>query len=738
MIRFPWSSKKYALKRVIGVMLSAGFYVTSSQPAFGQGDGDDISQWFSFFGHFHALIVHLPIGFLLLAGMMEAFMFIKKQKVFEPAISFALYLSAGSSLVAALFGYMLSLDGGYGDDLLNTHMWLGILLTICSFILIFLKAKKMNAKIYYPVLTLSLVLLSATGHYGGSLTHGENYLTKDMPTGLKGLLGIAPQNKGILANVQSIDEAIVFANIIQPVLEDKCVSCHNTSKSKGGLKMHSLEALLAGGESGPAFVPADTGQSLMIKHVSLPLDQEEHMPPKGKPQLDTDEIALMKWWVASGADTKSTVATLEKSPDIEGILKKLEEKMTKKINPVFAKEIDFADEDDLMEMMENQVTITPLSSESPFVHVRIDSEASNLDDLLEPIAEQMVSLDLSKTQSSDASLKEIRDFGNLIKLYLQNTNITDNGLKHLKKLTHLEYLNLYGTQVTDQGIAHLTELKLLKHLYLWKTQVSDEATLALAKKRPELVIEKGIDIAQLDTVRLAKPFIETERPIFKDTTQVKLSLGIENVKIYYTLDGSEPDGSSKLYVSPITITSSCTIKAIVSKEGWRPSKASVVDLTKVKFLIQTAQLQNQPSEQYRANGPLSLIDSRRGSDDFRDDQWLGFHEVDLVAQLDMGKTIDMKKVTLGCFEDISSYIFFSTSITISYSNDGTTYTKLVTKKITPARESRQASLKNYQLDFANTKVRYLKLEASNMGLCPSWHPGAGDKAWLFVDEIIVE
>lgn len=738
MIRTLWSSHERLFRKLIITVVMTSFFIASSHAAFAQGNDKGLSQWFSFFGHFHALIVHLPIGFLLLAGMMEAVMLFKKNVLFEPAISFALYLSAGSSLVAALFGYMLSLDGDYGDDLLNTHMWLGIGLTICSFVLIFLKEKKMNTKIYYPVLTLSLLLLSATGHYGGSLTHGENYLTKDMPRSLKGLLGIAPQNIGIPANVESIDEALVFANIIQPILEDKCVSCHNTSKSKGGLKMHSMEALLAGGESGPALISGDTEKSLMIKHINLPLAQEEHMPPKGKPQLEAYEIALMDWWIASGANAKSTVATLKKTPAIEDILKKLEAKMTKKSNPVFAKDVDFADEDELLELAENQVAITPLSAESPFVHVRLDGKATDLNELLEPVAEQMVSLDLSRTESSDETLKEVQAFENLTKLYLQNTNITDDGLSYLANLSFLEYLNLYGTQVTDQGITHLAELKQLKRLYLWKTHVSDEAIAELAKEKPELLIEKGIDIAQLDTVRLAKPFIETERPIFKDSTQIKLSLGIENVKIYYTLDGTDPNDASTLYTSPITITNSSIIRAIASKEGWRSSKASEMSLTKVKFLIQTAQLKDQPSEQYRANGPLSLIDSRRGSDDFRDNQWLGFHEVDLVAQLDMGKAIDMEKVTLGCFEDISAYIFFPTNISISYSNDGATYTKLVSKKVAVANGSRPASIKNYELNFKAKKARYLKLEATSMGLCPPWHPGAGAKAWLFVDEIIVE
>lgn len=713
--------------------------VLFTQTAYAQNGVTAPNQWFIFFGHFHALAVHLPIGFLLLAGLMEGFLLINKKIEFGFAISFSLILSAASSLMAALFGYMLSLDGGYGEDLLNTHMWLGILLTICSFILLYLKVKKMNARIYYPFLTLSIILLSATGHYGGSLTHGENYLNKDMPSSLKLVLGMDVEAQGVLVNVTSIGEAKVFPDIIQPILDDKCVSCHNTSKSKGNLRMHNLEALLAGGESGMALVPMQPEKSLMIKHINLPLEQEEHMPPKGKPQLTPEESTLLDWWVTAGASAEATVADLEKPPVIDDILKKMGEKMAKKTNPVFAKTIKPADQDDLEDASNNSLAVYPLTAASPFLHIRVDQkEIESLDDYLNPFIEQLVSLDLSRTNSTDQTLKEIADLKHLTKLYLQNTQITDKGLAYLKDLKYLEYLNLYGTSISDEGLSQLAELKQLKNLFVWKTQVSEEAIMTLTYNLPDLVVEQGIDIALLDTVRLAKPFIETERPIFKDTTQIKLSLGIEHVAIYYTLDGTEPTENSNIYTSPINITSSCTVKAIAIKEGWRPSHPSMLDLTKVKFLIQSVQLHNQPNEQYNANGSISLIDSRRGSEDFRDNQWLGFHEVDLTAQLDMGKPIEMEKITLGCFEDISAYIFFPTKITVSYSNDGIRYKNLTAKSFSPSKGNRPSSIKNFQLDFNPIKAKYIKIVASSMGRCPDWHPAAGDKAWLFVDEVIVE
>jgi mono/diheme cytochrome c family protein len=93
-----------------------------------------------------------------------------------------------------------------------------------------------------------------------------------------------------------------FARVIQPVLEGSCVQCHGADKDKGGLRLHTGEALAAGGDSGPAVDVADPDQSLILQRLHLAPDHEEAMPPKDKaPRPDPVALENLRAWVAAGA-----------------------------------------------------------------------------------------------------------------------------------------------------------------------------------------------------------------------------------------------------------------------------------------------------------------------------------------------------------------------------------------------------------------------------------------------------
>src|SRR5690606_15191531 len=141
------------------------------------------------------------------------------------------------------------------------------------------------------------LLIVATGHFGASLTHGENFIT-------------GPLQANELQLV-SLEEAEVFEHVIQPILENKCLSCHKASKQKGDLRLDEVEHLLKGGESGPAVVPGDVEKSLLAHHILLPLEEEGHMPPKSKPQLTEEETELIISWIASGGDFNKKVLAYE-------------------------------------------------------------------------------------------------------------------------------------------------------------------------------------------------------------------------------------------------------------------------------------------------------------------------------------------------------------------------------------------------------------------------------------------
>ena len=97
-----------------------------------------------------------------------------------------------------------------------------------------------------------------------------------------------------------------FENKIRPVLVESCYKCHSekSEKVKGGLLLDSREAILKGGDNGPAVVPGDTEKSLLIKAVRY-TDDDLQMPPKGK-KLSGEQIADLEACVKMGAPTPLT------------------------------------------------------------------------------------------------------------------------------------------------------------------------------------------------------------------------------------------------------------------------------------------------------------------------------------------------------------------------------------------------------------------------------------------------
>jgi len=209
-----------------------------------------------FFGRFHPLVVHLPIGFLLLAGLFEWMGRKEKYASLKEAATFTLLLGAISSVAAAILGYLLSLGGGYNESTLDWHMWMGILVCVVSIVAYLYKANMIPAisrlpqMAYVGVMVVMLGSLGYTGHLGGSLTHGSSYLTQYMPNGMRALAGLPPRETYEHPQVTNLDSAEIFADVIQPVLEARCVSCHNENKKKGDLLMTDFASLMSGGEHG--------------------------------------------------------------------------------------------------------------------------------------------------------------------------------------------------------------------------------------------------------------------------------------------------------------------------------------------------------------------------------------------------------------------------------------------------------------------------------------------------------
>lgn len=257
---------------------------------------------------------------LVLLAALEILARFPRFKNASAGAGFILALAAPLAVVAALCGWLLSLEGGYAENLLEWHERLGIG-TAAGCVLAAILFQRGKIAAYRGILFITVALLMAAGHLGASLTHGSDYLTHYAPAPLKKLLGLPPEKKSSgQASGADLSKLPVFAGVIAPLFENKCVNCHGPDKSKGGLRLDSFAAVQKGGEDGSVITPGDTVQSPLLQRLQLPAGHDDHMPPAGKPQLTAGEIALLKWWVATGARETDSIADLQPPPGVLKIL----------------------------------------------------------------------------------------------------------------------------------------------------------------------------------------------------------------------------------------------------------------------------------------------------------------------------------------------------------------------------------------------------------------------------------
>ena len=147
---------------------------------------------------------------------------------------------------------------------------------------------------------------------------------------------------------------------------------------------------------------------------------------------------------------------------------------------------------------------------------------------------------------------------------------------------------------------------------------------------------------------------------------------------------------------------------------------------------------NPYSERYPASGENTLIDGVRGTDNFRDGMWQGYEGEDFDAVIDLGKVEEISKVTPRFLLNTGPWIFLPTKVIVSLSKDGKNYFDERSINNDVPEKNPAVILKDYQVNFSKQEARYIKIKAVSIKKCPPWHPGAGGKAWLFIDEIEVK
>jgi uncharacterized membrane protein len=261
-----------------------------------------------FLGHLHPVLVHLPIGGWFFVALLELLSFWRGFGGANRSNAYLVALSAGFGVVSAACGWCLAASGDYTGSTLAWHRWLGagVAAMMC---LTCLGRWVFSVGWYRLFLGATLALLVVAGHFGGVLTHGEGFL------GFRA--SAAGSNSGALAGLAADwENRDVTTQVVLPILRQRCADCHGAGKQKGGLRLDSIEGIMAGGGSGETVLPGFAQSSLLLRRMLLPLDLDEHMPPEARAQPSAAELAVIRWWIDAGAPTNRTVQSLKPGPEV--------------------------------------------------------------------------------------------------------------------------------------------------------------------------------------------------------------------------------------------------------------------------------------------------------------------------------------------------------------------------------------------------------------------------------------
>ncbi len=249
---------------------------------------------------------------------------------------------------------------------------------------------------------------------------------------------------------------------------------------------------------------------------------------------------------------------------------------------------------------------------------------------------------------------------------------------------------------------------------------------------------KGVGAPILDI--LGTPVLNVKGSVDKVTKKsiLKLSCKDTTARIYYTLDGKKPTNKSLRYTKALSFNKPLTVSAIGQKNDSYSEEVTRINVYPSKSTGATVKLDNKYSPKYTGSGDMGLVDGFMGSLSYKDGLWQGYEGNDLVATIDLGTTKDINSIKINFLQDYKSWIFLPTEVEFSFSTDGKNYIKVNTVKNTESTDRQEAFIKTFNSVVNFKSVRYISIKAKNLGMCPANHPGAGGKAWLFVDEITVE
>lgn len=661
-----------------------------------------IPAWLQVGGRLHPLILHFPIVIIVLYVLW--LLFARSNSHYAEIAQDLFLLSAFTAVLTALCGLLLSTEPGYDPEALQTHKWAGAVTAFLFFFWYWIStAKNYGRWVNISVSFLMLLVVSVAGDLGADITHGENFI----------MAPVTPENQ---KPVVLFEDAFVYANLVQPVLDAKCISCHNSNKAKGELVMETAELLLKGGKDGKLWDTTQADLGLLMRRIHLPEDEKEHMPPSGKPQLSEEEVIILEKWIQAGSNMNIKVTDLPPTDTLRILA-------YKRLKASGEEKYDFeaADENKIIKLNNTNRVIYPIALNAPALVVNFYNSpyfnSKQLEELKE-IKQQIVELNLSKMPVKDEDLKVISGFSNLRTLNLNYTSITGNTLNELKKLPLLKSLSVTGTPVNTTHLAVLQTFPKLRSVYAWNTGITT-ASLTTINKQGKLHIETGYN-GDTIILKLTPPIVlNDETVISKDPA--KLKHYINGTTIRYTIDGTDPDSTtSPVYKNVIALEKSFLLKARASKPGWYSSDIVQRYFFKSTYVPDSVELLKPADDKYKAKGWQSITDLIKSDPGRGSGKWLGFRNNNFEGLLWFNQPVSVTSITLSMLRDIGSRIFPPATVEVW---GGTDKNKMkLLGKIIPNQPKKGDPTVNLPIDcsFKLVNVKVIKVIAKPLATLPRW------------------
>ena len=682
-----------------------------------------LPAWLQVIGRTHTILLHFPIALICLVLLAEiwneSLMKTVKWKNFEA-------LTALTTVVTAILGLLLSKEQTDAGNTLFWHKWMGSFLALLAYLFCFYREQWLLTHLQLRFASVILFLvLTCSGHWGGSITHGDAYLT--------GLFQDSEPKPLVLS------EAKIFKDVVSPILIDKCGNCHKASVKKGGLSLEDSSAIFKGGKNGKSLVAGELDKSLLYQRLLLPMTDKKHMPLAEKPQLSPSELALIKHWIKIGAPFEQLLIARPLTDSFRLLsMSYLNNRLSKSTRSNF--DFDAPDLDQVAALNNNNRIVKPLGQGSPALAVSFFGRANySFEQLkaLKPIAEQIIHLNLAKMPINNEQLAWISGLENLEELNLNFTDIDNHAIEQLRPLKKLQSISLVGTQAGYSGIELLAKMPSMQKIYVWNTLLTPAEIKRLQDKYHNIDLEQGFQGADTMIIPLNQPIIQTATGFFKDKQHIALKHVIKDVSLHYTLDGTEPDSSSKLYQKTITVDSSCKLTVKAYKKGWLPSKPVSSQYFKAGIPIVSSKLLTAPDPKYALNADKILIDLDAGDPGDFGTRALGYQKNDAVVVLDLGKTTLVQQLSVLNLQNLGAYIFPPVQMSVWGSDDAKSWTVLKQMNTVMPTKLAPAITPFLQLSFKTAKYRYLKFSAKPIPKLPEWHPGKGQPGWFFMSELVV-